>query len=88
MLYEVITLRKLSANFDGQLAPAAVKAIEEFRTTLNELRKNFGTQSPLSGEAHQALTEFSKAARSLRNLTDYLERHPESLLQGKKGSEP
>jgi len=30
-----------------------------------------------------ALQEMVLAARSLRVLTDYLERHPESLIRGK-----
>jgi paraquat-inducible protein B len=29
------------------------------------------------------LNEVSRAARSIRVLADYLERHPESLLRGK-----
>lgn len=33
---------------------------------------------------NQTLSDMSEAALSLRNLTDYLERHPESLLKGKK----
>jgi paraquat-inducible protein B len=31
------------------------------------------------------LQEVSRAARSFRVLADYLERHPEALLRGKKG---
>jgi len=31
----------------------------------------------------ESLSEVEKAARSLRILTDYLERHPEALLGGK-----
>ena len=31
------------------------------------------------------LQEVSRASRSLRVLADYLERHPEALLRGKKG---
>jgi paraquat-inducible protein B len=31
------------------------------------------------------LQEFARAAQSVRALTDYLERHPESLLRGKSG---
>jgi paraquat-inducible protein B len=33
----------------------------------------------------RTLEEVSRAAQSLRVLADYLERHPESLLRGKKG---
>jgi paraquat-inducible protein B len=31
------------------------------------------------------LQEVDRAARSVRVLTDYLERHPEAILHGKKG---
>jgi paraquat-inducible protein B len=41
--------------------------------------------SPLRAELNAMLGEVSRAARSLRGLTDYLERHPESLLRGKPG---
>jgi paraquat-inducible protein B len=34
-------------------------------------------------ELTTALKEFSSAARSIRNLADYLNRHPETILQGK-----
>jgi paraquat-inducible protein B len=41
--------------------------------------------SSLRVELSAMLQELSRAARSLRTLTDYLERHPESLLRGKSG---
>jgi len=43
---------------------------------------------PNSVQAQQlanTLSEVSRAARSLRVLADYLERHPEALLRGKTG---
>ena len=39
--------------------------------------------STLQERAIIALDEVAAAARSLKLLTDYLERHPEALLQGK-----
>jgi paraquat-inducible protein B len=41
--------------------------------------------SVLSEQLDSTLREVSAAARSLRVLADYLERHPEALLRGKKG---
>lgn len=81
-------LKNLTGNLDRELAPAAKTAIDEMQRTLQELRANFGSDSPLSSDARQAMEEFSKAARGIRDLTDYLERHPESLLRGKKGTAP
>jgi hypothetical protein len=33
------------------------------------------------------MRELSEAARSVRGLADYLDRHPESLLRGRKGDD-
>ena len=43
---------------------------------------------PNSAQVQQigtTLQEVSRAARSLRVLADYLERHPDALLRGKTG---
>lgn len=36
-------------------------------------------------DLRDALGEVTRAARTLQELADYLSRHPESLLRGKKG---
>ena len=35
---------------------------------------------------NKAASSVNAAAKSIRNLTDYLERHPEALLKGKRGN--
>jgi paraquat-inducible protein B len=67
-------------------------------TTLEELRRPLATadlvlkntdatllgrNAPIQQELRDALTEITLAARSLRVLMDYLDRHPDSLLRGK-----
>ena len=44
-----------------------------------------GEAAGTAENVNRALKSFSEAAQSIRNLTDYLERYPESLLVGKKG---
>jgi paraquat-inducible protein B len=39
----------------------------------------------LGAQLGNTLEEVSRAARSLRVLMDYLERHPEALIRGKTG---
>ena len=39
--------------------------------------------APLIIELETTLREISATARSFRQLADYLERHPEALIQGK-----
>jgi paraquat-inducible protein B len=44
-----------------------------------------GPNSSQVQQLDSTLQEVSRAARSLRVLADYLERHPEALIRGKKG---
>jgi paraquat-inducible protein B len=47
-----------------------------------------GKDAPGKQQPRDALREIAAAARSLRVLTDYPERHPEALLRGKAGWRP
>ena len=42
-----------------------------------------GHDAPGQQELRDALQEIARAARSLRTLTDYLERHPDAVIWGK-----
>ncbi len=48
------------------------------------ITKNRGASSELLDNINTATINISKAARSLQNLTDYLEQHPEALIKGKR----
>ena len=69
--------------FNTQI-PIILPQITEITTNLNRLLNN---NSRLSTEAltnfNRTLIEVGAAARSFRDLSDYLERHPEALLRGK-----
>jgi paraquat-inducible protein B len=47
-----------------------------------------GEDAPAQQELRNTLLEITRAARSLRLLADFLERHPESLLRGKSKEKP
>jgi paraquat-inducible protein B len=77
-------LRKTMAELDRTLVSA--------RSTLDDAGKLVGNadrmvepNSVLGTELSTTMQELSRAARSLRVLTDYLEQHPESLIRGKSG---
>ena len=72
--------------------------VPELKTTLVELRRMMATadrvlkdtdatllgkDAPVQQELSDALQEVTRAARSVRVLTDELERHPEALIGGK-----
>ena len=52
---------------------------------LGEVSHLTASDSRLSWLVNETLQELAASARSLRVLTDYLERHPEALLSGKAG---
>jgi len=55
------------------------------RTTLDNADKLIEPNSVLGAELGDTLQEVNRAARGLRVLADYLERHPEALIRGKTG---
>jgi paraquat-inducible protein B len=68
-----------------QTFTTAGSTLEQTRTSLAELSGLLNKDSGLKQELERTLREFQDAARSVQTLSDYLERHPEALLRGKKG---
>jgi len=70
---------KLARDLDarvGELAPSLEK-------TLSAMRGVISDDAPLIVELENTLQAISAASRSLRQLADYLEQHPEALIRGK-----
>jgi len=55
------------------------------RTTLDNAGRIVEPDLALGEQLGTTLEELARAARGLRGLADYLERHPESLVRGKTG---
>jgi paraquat-inducible protein B len=77
-------LHKSLADLDLTLASAR-GTLDNASTTLSTANGLVEPNSEQMQEIDQTLLEFRRAARSLRVLTDYLERHPEALIRGKPG---
>jgi len=75
---------KLIQRVDGELAPEARAALIETRKAMGSAAETLAVDNPLQQDVRRTMSELAKASQSLRVLTDYLERHPESLLKGKK----
>lgn len=78
-------LAGMSAVLEKTLASAQVTA-EKMEKTLSNSASITANGSPVMHELTRSLRELSDAARSMRTLADYLERHPESVIFGKGGS--
>jgi paraquat-inducible protein B len=83
--------RKLIGNVDTQIVPSLKSDLEALHRALLSTEKVMnnvdatllGPDAPAQQELRDALAEFTRAARSVRVLVDYLERHPESPIRGK-----
>jgi len=67
-------------------AEAAQNALDQANKTFLALENITRRETPMGYQIYNALDELAAAARSIRNLTEYLERHPEALIQGKGGN--
>jgi paraquat-inducible protein B len=77
-------LQKLSRSVDQRLAPlmnTAEQALSSARKTLEGIEPG----APTTVDLANTLEELAAAARSIRELANYLERHPEALIYGKAG---
>jgi paraquat-inducible protein B len=75
---------KLTKHVDTELTPQMRAAIEQATKTLSAAEQVLSSDSPVQGDLRQTLEQVDRAAESLRSLTDYLERHPEALLRGRR----
>ncbi|MEJ1965002.1 MAG: MlaD family protein [Gammaproteobacteria bacterium] len=83
-------LDQLATDVQPDLA-SLLKSLRETsdstNATLTSLRNVVDGQGGAAGapDVSQLMRELSEAARSVRGLADYLERHPESLIRGRRG---
>jgi paraquat-inducible protein B len=71
---------KLARNLDGRIGGVATS----MEKTLLSARGVISEDSPLVVELQDTLKEISAMSRPIRELADYLEQHPETLIRGKK----
>jgi paraquat-inducible protein B len=73
---------RLTRNAQVQIGPlftSLISAADQLKSAIALL----GNDPRSSNDLLRTLAELKDAARSIRVLADYLERHPESLLRGK-----
>ena len=81
---------ELATSLKGTLTSAqdtlasASDALKQAKQTLATYKGVVSEDSDLIYEVNTAMRELSEAARSIRYFVDYIDRHPEALLRGKK----
>ena len=76
-------VEELSYKLNHNLEPELSDTLKQATKTLATIQDTLKDDSPLQQDLQMALRELTKAARSIKTLADYLERHPESLIGGK-----
>ncbi|USX19761.1 MlaD family protein [Oxalobacteraceae bacterium OTU3REALA1] len=85
-----VNLRDTLKSANVLLKQLDAQVVPEMKDTLGAARKTFATadqilqkDSPVQSDLREALQQLTQTMQSLNALSDYLERHPESLLRGK-----
>ena len=76
-------IRETVSGVDKGVLPELTATLKEAQTTLKQVGGVVSENSTLYAELNRMVRELSSAARSIRDMADYLERHPEALLKGK-----
>jgi phospholipid/cholesterol/gamma-HCH transport system substrate-binding protein len=87
------SIRDLTEHVDRQVGPMAASiekgahdidiAVQKAQAALDHMQAGLQPDSPLVYRANQALENVSAAARSLRELGDYLQRNPSAIVRGR-----
>ena len=72
----------------ADIAPEAKAVIAEAQRAMAAAERAIAPDSPILQDTRAMTMEVSRAAQAIRLLADYLERHPEALVSGKKADEP
>ena len=81
------TLTALKTTLDSasdELSPAVTDTLDQINTTTRNLEAAFDGDSVLQYRLQELLKELQTSSRSVRSLTDYLERRPQSIIFGKE----
>lgn len=77
------SVEKFNLFFD-RLNTKVMPQVEQIVTNVNRtVSGNKGMSAETMTNLNRAINNVAEAAKSMRNFTDYLERHPEALLKGK-----
>jgi len=87
----LMSVRKLVMNADTELVPGLKRDIDTLHQTLETAERAIAnantslleSNAPVQQDLRDALSEFARAARSLRVLLNELERQPSSVIRGK-----
>lgn len=81
------SLASVVKNTDALVKKLDAEVIPELSRTLTNVNNLTASDSPLQTDMRDSLREISKAANSMKTLTDMLDQQPQSLIFGKPAEE-
>jgi len=85
----MVSTNSLVSAFE-QEAPGLIKdldaTLQAASDTLETLQTSASADGEIGNQLQDALREIGAAARSIRVMAEYLQRHPEAMLKGKSGN--
>jgi paraquat-inducible protein B len=81
---------RITAEVQPQIKPLidSLRATSDAaQQTLQEAQHMLGSGAAGNSDLPRLIRELTEAARSIRDLTDYLDQHPEALIRGRRGND-
>jgi len=77
-------LHETLSGLHAQVLPNAVDTLSALHRTLDSAERTLDVESPLQRGLAETLLEARSTLQSLRDLADYIDRHPDALLRGRR----
>lgn len=81
----LVELQKTMKQVNTDILPQMRGTLQQAQKTIGTANSAFSEDSPARQQLGQAMEEVQRTARSVRVLSDFLSRHPESLIRGRSG---
>jgi len=77
-------LHETMSEIHTRVLPNAADTLSALHRTLDSAQRTLDTESPLQRGLTETLTETRSTLRAVRGLADYIDRHPDALLRGRR----
>ena len=77
-------LHETLSALHSRVLPNAVDTLSALHDTLDSAKRTLDVESPLQRSLTDTLSESRSTLQSVRELADYLDRHPDALLRGRR----
>lgn len=81
---DLTDLHETLSELHGRVLPNAVDTLSALHRTLDSADRTLDVESPLQRGLTETLSESRGTMQAVRELADYLDRHPDALLRGRR----